>query len=224
MLDGLDKELAARGHSFVRYADDVSIYVGSEKSATRTLETISSYVTKELKLKVNGEKSKVSRPEQSTLLGFSFYRKNDKWEIRIAPKSLKRIKEKLRAATSRKDPTKVAEKIKKIEAVIAGWVNYFRIARAKTIMQALDGMVRHRLRMGIWKQWKTPQTRLKNLRKLGVSKSQYYHWGASSLNYCRIANNLTMKRAVSNIVLQQAGYIGFYNQYYWKTEHQTKLF
>ena len=224
VLDALDKELEGRGHSFVRYADDVSIYVRSEKSATRTLETISSYVTKELRLKVNGEKSKVSRPEQSTLLGFSFYRKNKKWEIRIAPRSLKRIKEKLRAATSRKDPTKVAEKIKKIESVIVGWVNYFRIARAKTNMQQLDWMVRHRLRMGIWKQWKTPQARMKNLRKLGISKSQYYHWGKSSTSYCRIANNRVMKMGVSNAVLQQAGYVGFYNRYYWKTEHQTKLF
>ena len=118
VLDDLDSELKRREHSFVRYADDVSIYVGSEKAATRALETIGSYVTKELKLKVNGEKSKVSRPQQSTLLGFSFYRINDKWEIRIAPKSLKRVKEKLRAATSRKDPTKVAEKIKKMESVI----------------------------------------------------------------------------------------------------------
>ena len=224
VLDDLDSELRRRGHSFVRYADDVSIYVRSEKAATRALETISSYITKELKLKVNGEKSKVSRPEQSTLLGFSFYRKNGKWEIRIAPKSLKKIKGKMRAATSRKDPTKVAEKIKKMESVIVGWVNYFRIARAKTIMKKLDSMVRHRLRMGIWKQWKTPQARMKSLRKLGISKNRYYHWGKSSSSYCRIAKNQVMKQAVSNIVLQKAGYIGFYNRYYWKTEHQTKLF
>ncbi|MHA4806846.1 group II intron reverse transcriptase/maturase [Flavitalea flava] len=224
VLDDLDSELKSRGHSFVRYADDVSIYVRSEKSAARILETISAYLTKELKLKVNGEKSKVSRPEQSALLGFSFYRKKDKWEIRIAPKSLKRIKEKIRAATSRKDPTKVTEKIKKMEAFIVGWVNYFLIARAKEVMRNLDSMARHRLRMGIWKQWKTPQARMKNLRKLGISKSQYYQWGKSSTSYCRIANNKVMKMAVSNSVLQRTGYVGFFNRYYWKTEHQIKLF
>jgi RNA-directed DNA polymerase len=224
VLDDLDNELRRRGHNFVRYADDVSIYVRSEKSANRTLETISTYITKELKLKVNGEKSKVSRPEQSTLLGFSFYNKAGKWEIRIAPKSVKRIKEKIRSATRCKDPGKATEKIKKMEAFIVGWVNYFLIARAKEVMRNLDSMARHRLRMGIWKQWKNPQARMKNLRKPGISKSQYYQWGKSSTSYCRIANNKVMKMAVSNRVLQRAGYVGFFNQYYWKTEHQTKLF
>jgi len=224
ILDELDKELQVRGHSFVRYADDVSIYVKSERSAQRVMETFTEYIEKKLKLKVNKEKSKVSEPRQSTLLGFSFFRSKGKWEIRIAPKSLKRIKEKIRAATKRKDPTPARERIKKMESVIIGWVNYFRIARAKAIMQELDGMLRHRIRMGIWKQWKTPQTRMRNLVKLGISKSQAYSWGKSSTSYCRIANNKAMKIAVSNEVLLKAGYVGFYNHYYWKTTHQTKLF
>ena len=109
------------------------------------METITGFIEKALKLKVNREKSRVSRPGGSNLLGFSFYRSNDKWKIKIAQKSLKRIKEKIRAATQRKDPTKTSEKIKKIESIIGGWVNYFRIARAKSRMQHLDGMVRHRL-------------------------------------------------------------------------------
>lgn len=224
VLHELDKEIQERGHSFVRYADDVSIYVGSEKSAHRVMETISEYIEKKLKLKVNREKSKVSRPGQSTLLGFSFYHKNGKWEIIVAPRSRKRIKEKVRAQTSRKDPAKVTEKIKKMEAIIEGWVNYFRIARAKKLMQELDGMVRHRLRMGIWKQWKTPQARMKNLRKLGIGKNEFYRWGTSSTSYCRIAHNKVMKIAISNEVFQKAGYVGFYNRYYWKTGHQIKLF
>jgi len=224
VLDALDKELEGRGHSFVRYADDVSIYVGSERSAERVMETITGYIEKELKLKVNREKSQISRPDQSNLLGFSFFRRKDKWELKIAPKSLKRIKEKIRAGTRRKDPGKTQEKIKKLEAVIIGWVNYFRIARAGRVMQTLDGMIRHRLRMGIWKQWKTPQNRMKNLWKLGVDKGQLYRWGKSSTSYCRIANNKALKIAVNNGVLQRAGYVGFYNHYYWKTKHQTTLF
>lgn len=224
VLDALDKELEARGHSFVRYADDVSIYVRSERSAQRVMQTITEYIEKELRLRVNREKSQISQPDQSNLLGFSFFRSKDKWEIKIAPKSLKRIKEKIRAETKRKDPAKAREKIKKIEAIIVGWVNYFRIARAKKTMQVLDGMVRHRIRMGIWKQWKTPQARMKNLRKLGVSKSQVYQGGKSSTSYCRIANNKALKIAVNNSILQKAGYVVFYNHYYWRTGHQTKLF
>jgi RNA-directed DNA polymerase len=224
VLDALDKELENRGHSFVRYADDVSIYVGSERSAGRVMETITEYIEKEVKLKVNRTKSRINRPEQSNLLGFSFFQKAGKWEIGIATKSLRRIKEKIKKETQRKDPARAGEKIKKIEAIIVGWVNYFRIARAGWTMQRLDGMVRHRLRMGIWKQWKTPQNRMLNLRKLGVPSHKLYRWGKSSTSYCRIANNQVLKIAVNNDVLRKAGYIGFYQQYHWKTEHQIKLF
>jgi len=224
VLDALDKELESRGHSFVRYADDVSIYVGSERSAGRVMEKITEYIEKELKLKVNRTKSRISQPDQSNLLGFSFFRRTGKWEIGIATKSLWRVKEKIKKETQRKDPARAGEKIKKIEAIIVGWVNYFRIARARRTMQRLDGMVRHRLRMGIWKQWKTPKNRMLNLRKLGIPSHKIYRWGKSSTSYCRIANNQVLKMAVNNEVLRKAGYMGFYQQYYWKTEHQIKLF
>jgi len=105
ILDEMDKELEARGHSFVRYADDLSIYVKSEKAAQRVKESTTEYIEKELKLRVNREKTKVSQPQQSTLLGFSFFRSKSKWEIRIAPQSLKRIKEKIKAKTKRNDPS-----------------------------------------------------------------------------------------------------------------------
>src|SRR6478735_10297932 len=99
MLNELDKELRARGHRFVRYADDCSIYVGSEKSAKRVMETVTEYIESKLKLKVNRTKSKVSQPIESTLLGFSFYRSEKGWEIRIASKSLDRIKKKMKEKT-----------------------------------------------------------------------------------------------------------------------------
>lgn len=159
VLNELDKELQARGHRFVRYADDCSIYVKSEKSAQRVMETVTEYIESKLKLKVNRSKSKVSRPTESTLLGFSFYRSEKGWEIRIAPKSLVRIKKKMKEQTRRKDPTPAKEKIKKMEAIIRGWVNYFAIAKAKSKMQQLDEQVRTRLRMGIWKQWKKGRTK-----------------------------------------------------------------
>jgi len=116
ILDEMDKELEARGHSFVRYADDLSIYVKSEKAAQRVKESTTEYIEKELKLRVNREKTKVSQPQQSTLLGFSFFRSKSKWEIRIAPQSLKRIKEKIKAKTKRNDPSNAGEKIKKLRS------------------------------------------------------------------------------------------------------------
>src|SRR6266498_1806898 len=110
MLNELDKELQQRGHSFVRYADDCSIYVRSEKAANRTNVSITNYLETKLKLKVNKEKTKVSRPTESSLLGFSFYKSKDKWEIRISSKSVKRIKEKIKAKTRRNNPSNTQNK------------------------------------------------------------------------------------------------------------------
>ena len=224
MLHELDKDLQQRGHSFVRYADDCSVYVKSEKSAHRVMESITKFIEEKLKLKVNRDKTKISRPHQSTLLGFSFYRNKGEWKIRIASKAVDRIKEKMKNRTQRNDPTNTAEKIKKIEAVVRGWVNYFSIARAKSIMEGLDEMVRVRLRIGVWKQWKIPKTRINNLVKLGVSKHKAYQWGNSSLGYCRIAHSPILSTTLNNKYLQKMGYVGFSNYYYWKTEHQLKLF
>jgi len=224
VLNELDKELEARGHRYVRYCDDCSIYVKSEKSATRVLESITEFIEKKLKLKVNRTKSKVSRPIESTLLGFSFYRSAKGWEVRIGPKSLRKIKEKLKGQTQRKAPGKVNEKIRKMEATIVGWVNYFRIAKAKSRMEELDSWVRMRLRMGIWKQWKRSATRWNNLKKLGINPRQAYEWANSSKGYCRIARSPTLQRALNNEYFVKQGYVGFTNHYYWKTTHQTKLF
>lgn len=224
VLDELDKELKARGHRFVRYADDCSIYVKSEKSAQRVMKTITEYIESKLKLKVNRTKSKVSRPTESTLLGFSFYRSKKGWEIRIAPKSLNRIKKKMKGQTQRNDPAPAKEKIKKMEATIRGWVNYFSIAKAKSKMQELDELVRTRLRMGIWKQWKRIKTKVKNLQKSGISKQKAYEWGNSRKGFCRVAHSPILCRVLNNDYFTRQRYIGFANYYYWKTEHQTKLF
>lgn len=224
MLHELDKELELRGHSFVRYADDCSIYVGSERAGQRVLESTTEYIEKQLKLRVNRDKTQVSRGEQSTLLGFSFYRSSGKWEIRIAPRSLKRIRDKVKSKTQRNAPGSASDKIKKLEGLILGWVNYYRLARAGRPMRILDELVRTRIRMGLWKQWKTAETRARNLRKLGVSKSQSFQWGNSSLGYCRIAHSKILLITTNKEWFQRLGYVGFYNNYYWKTGHQPKLF
>jgi RNA-directed DNA polymerase len=224
MLHELDEELLERGHRFVRYADDCSIYVKSEKSALRVQESITQYIEGELKLKVNREKTQISYPTKSTLLGFSFFQKAGKWEIRISPKSLKRIKEKIKGKTKRNDPSTAKEKIKRMEAVIRGWVNYFSIAQAKHNMQELDEMTRTRLRIGIWKQWKLPRTRSKNLLKLGTSKGKAYLWGNSSLGYCRVAHSPILMTTLTKEYFQRLRYVGFSYHYYWQTDYRKKLF
>jgi len=224
VLDELGKELLTRGHRFVRYADDCSIYVKSEKSARRVMESIAGYIESKLKLKVNRTKSKVSRPYESTLLGFSFYKSGEGWQIRIAPNSLDRIKKKMKEKTKRNDPAPAKEKIKKMEVVIRGWVNYFAIAKGRKKMQELDELVRTRLRIGIWKQWKKPKTKRIHLIKLGVPKQKAYEWSNSRKGYCRVAHSPILCRALNNEYFTRLGYAGFTNYYYWKTEHQLKLF
>ena len=224
ILNELDKALEGRGHRFVRYADDCSIYVRSRKSAHRVMENISGYLEDELKLKVNREKSKVSRPTASTLLGFSFYGSKEGWEMRIAPKSLKNMKQKIKEHTKRNHPMVTSERITKLEQVIRGWVNYFWIAKAKNHLIKLDEMVRIRLRMIIWKQWKKGNTRMRNLIKLGIPKGQAYEWSNSRKAYCRIAHSPILSRALNNTYFTKLKYTGLANYYYWKTKHQKILF
>jgi len=130
----------------------------------------------------------------------------------------------MRDQTKRNSSSSVKEKIKKMEAVIRGWVNYFAIAKAKSKMEELDRLIRVRLRMGIWKQWKRPWTKIRNLQKLGINQQKAYQWGNSRKGYCRVAHSPILNRALNNEYLTRQGYIGFANYYFWKTEHQTKLF
>lgn len=213
ILNELDKELSKRGLSFVRYADDCSIYVRSEKSAQRVLASITHYIEKDLKLKVNKAKSKVSRPTESTLLGFSFYKSKGEWEIRIAKKTIERIRDKSKTITKRNNGSNTKQKVLKIQALVQGWVNYFSIAKAKSVMQNLDALVRSRLRMGLWKEWKWCKTRVANLLKLKASKQKSYEWGNSSRGYCRVARSPILCTTLNNAYFTKQGYIGFYETY-----------
>lgn len=225
ILDELDRELSKRGLSFVRYADDCSIYVKSEKSAQRVLMSITKYIEKDLKLKVNKEKSKVSRPTESTLLGFSFYNDAGKWAIRIAKKSIERVREKSKAITKRNNGSNTRQEILKMQPLIQGWVNYFSIAKAKNAMQKLDALVRSRLRMGLWKEWKRCKTRTANLLKLKASKQKSYEWGNSSKGYCRVAKSPILCTTLNNAYFTKQGYTGFFNTYNRLTnETQPSLF
>lgn len=140
----------------MRYADDVSIYVKSRRSAERVLQSITAYIEHTLLLKVNKEKSKVSRPMRSTLLGFTFGKLQGEWKPLISDKSKKRIKEKIKAVTSRRKSINLQERLTKLSQIMIGWCSYYKLASCKSFLQMLDEWTRFRIRMCTWKAWKVP--------------------------------------------------------------------
>lgn len=168
MLNELDKELEARGLHFVRYADDCIIAVGSSAAANRVMHTTTKWIEKKLGLTVNIEKTKVTKPMKLKFLGFGFVKMGKKWEARPHKESLNKFERKLKRLTKRSWSINMDERIKKLNWVIRGWINYFRIGKMKQNMIRIDGRLRTRMRIVIWKQWKTRQKRIWSLRKLGA--------------------------------------------------------
>lgn len=206
LLDDLDKELEKRGHKFCRYADDSNIFVKSKRAGQRVMESITSFLEKKLKLKVNKEKSAVDRPTRRKFLGFTFYTAKGGYDVRIHPKSIKRIRDKIRQITSRSYSINMEFRIKRLNQITTGWVNYFSIAKAKSIMQGLDEWIRRRLRMCIWKEWKKPKTKIKNLISLGVPKYKAYEWGNTRKGYWRIAHSPILSRSLTNKHFESISY------------------
>jgi len=168
VLDELDRELERRGHRFVRYADDCNIYVRSERAGQRVMESISRFITQKLKLKVNEAKSAVARPQERRFPGFSFTTGPD---IRrtIAPKSLARFKQQIRAITRRAKGVNIKTAMDELAPYLRGWRGYFGFCETPEVLVALTRWVRLRLRAALWRQWKTPRRRRAALIALRVS-------------------------------------------------------
>ncbi len=205
ILDKLDKELESRGHRFVRYADDCSIYVKSKRAGERVMESISTYIEKELKLKVNVEKSVVTRPWHTKLLGFTFYHKKGCKGISVHRKSIATYKDKIRAITCRSKPYAMEDRLMQIRQLNQGWGNYFKLSEAKSVFAALDEWVRCRLRLCYWKQWKNPKTRIRQLERIGVNPNLAYQWGYTRKGYWRIAHSPILQRSLTNTFLKKEG-------------------
>ncbi|MEK4283283.1 group II intron reverse transcriptase/maturase [Ureibacillus sp. FSL K6-0165] len=204
VLDELDKELERRGHKFVRYADDCNIYVKSKRAGLRTMASIQRFIEGKLRLKVNEKKSAVDRPWKRKFLGFSFtYHKEPK--VRIAKESLKRMKNKVREITSRKMPYPMEYRIQKLNQYLVGWSGYFALADTKSIFLELDKWIRRRLRMCLWKNWKKPKTKIRNLIQLGVPQWQAYEWGNTRKSYWRISNSPILHRTLGNSYWRNQG-------------------
>jgi len=170
MLNELDKELEARGLHFVRYADDCVIAVGSSAAANRVMHTITNWIERKLGLKVNMTKTKITKPMGLKYLGFGFWKdsKEGKWKARPHQESVAKFKRKLKQLTKRSWSIDMDTRITKLNQVIRGWINYFKIGNIKKALTMIDEHLRTRVRIIIWKQWKKSEKRIWGLRKLGA--------------------------------------------------------
>lgn len=168
LLDELDKELEKRKLSFVRYADDCNIYVASQRAGERVMQSLTLFLRKKLRLKVNEAKSAVGRPWERKFLGFTFTRERVP-RRRIAPAALERLKVKLKEMTSRKRGNTLQQIVRELSVYLNGWLNYFGFCQTPTVLQHTGSWLRHRLRCLVWKRWKTSSTRFNKLREMGLS-------------------------------------------------------
>ena len=214
MLNELDKELEARGLNFVRYADDCIILVKSEKAANRVLASITKFIEKKLGLKVNAEKSKVTRPTQTKYLGFSFWKSpKGQWKPKPHLKSYQKLVRKLKQLTDRSWSISLDNRIKKINYVVRGWVNYFRIANMKNKITEIDEHLRVRIRVIIWKQWKKIRKKCESLQKLGVPFEIAFNCANTRKGYYQICKTRYIQFAINNERLRKRGLVFLLDQY-----------
>ena len=198
VLNELDKELSKRGHKFVRYADDFSIYVGTKRSAHRVMCSITKFVEEKLKLKVNKQKSAVRYAGHMELLGYGIYRmRSQKFGLKVIESNWLKFVRKCKAITKKTMPYSLDERFKKLRELGYGWVGYFRHAGLKTRLAKLDSLLMSRIRYCIWKSWK----------RLGVSLRQAISWGFTRKGGWHIVNSPILQTTITNERLMSRGYL-----------------
>ena len=212
LLDELDREVERRGHACCRYADDVQIYVQSQRAGERVLASITRFLERTLRLKVNHAKSAVARTRERTFLGYRI-RGRDQARLGIAPESVKRAKDTIRRITRRNRGVSLARVLRELRTFTDGWVGYFWVARTPSVFKALDEWVRRRLRCYQWKQWKTPRRRARELRKAGVGP--WLAWGTAydGPGLWRAAGSPALTRTLTNAKLTHLGFHSLHDRY-----------
>jgi group II intron reverse transcriptase/maturase len=206
MLDDLDTELARRGHRFVRYADDLRVYLRSERAAQRTLQGVSDFLQRRLRLQVNTAKSSVAHASTSVLLGFGFYfTAGGVSRIRVDPKAWARMRVRVRELTRRNRSMRTDQRVGLLNRYITGWCGYFALADTPRRFKDLDEWVRRRLRAVRWKEWKRPRTRARNLIALGMKRRDAHEWGSSRKGVWRLARSAPLQRALPNAYWDDLG-------------------
>lgn len=216
MLNECDHELEKRGHRFVRYADDMMIFCKSKKAANRTLIHILPFIEGKLFLKVNREKTQVAYVGKVKYLGYSFYIYKGEGRLRIHPKSIQKLKDKIREVTGRSNGMGIETRKIRLNQVIRGWMNYFKLADARNLIQGLDEWIRSRIRMVTWKRWKRVRTRFENLKRLGIKDEQAWMWANTRRGYWRTAHSPILLIALPNKRFKRAGYLSLMECYFAK--------
>ena len=218
MLNELDYELDNRHLNFVRYADDVVIVLKSKAAATRVMYSVTSWIERKLGLKVNATKTKVTPPSKLKYLGFGFWNDKGEWKSRPHEDSVARLKRKLKALCKRNWSIDLTYRIKKINEISRGWINYFRIGSMKIKLQNMDEHLRTMVRVVIWKQWKVPSKREWGLRKLGIGKDLARLTANCGDRYQWVVKKTCVARAISKEKLTKRGLISL-SDYYLKVAH-----
>lgn len=215
-LDDFDKEMERRGVKFVRYADDICLLAKSERAAKRQLDSASRYLVNKLKLTVNPTKSKVTRvnSKEFKFVGFllGWDSKNEEMYIRVHPKAVKKAEDKLRILTRRNRGKRVRDVMDEVAQYTRGWINAFSVARMKSLLRRWDSWLRRRFRVYIWKQWKVPKARRRELRALGASPKDAHMWSYAK-GYIRVARSQVLHTTLTNKKLEEMGYFNLSNYY-----------
>ena len=198
VLDELDKELEARGHRFCRYADDSNIYVRSMRAGERVMASISRFIAKRLKLKVNESKSAVDRPENRNFLGFSFTGGRSAKRRKIAPKALARFKARVKVLTRRNQGRSLGQIIRTLSAYLRGWRGYFGFCQTSKVLRDLDSWIRRRLRCLQWKHWKVYRRRKAELIKRGINPELAHTTAFSAKGPWRMSHIPGVQMALNN--------------------------
>jgi RNA-directed DNA polymerase len=211
VLDELDRELERRGHRFVRYADDSNIYVRSERAGQRVMDSITRFITERLKLKVNGKKSAVARPQERKFLGFSF---TDGPEVRrrIAPKAVERFKGRIREITRQAKGVSLETTMAKLAPYMRGWRGYFGFCETPNLLVDLTRWVRRRLRAALWRQWRTQRRRRAMLIQLGVRGRLADNTAGSGHGPWHLAHSKALNVALSNAYFRNRGLPSLFEQ------------
>lgn len=204
VLDEFDQELERRGHRFARYADDCNVYVRSVRAGQRVMESLTAFLTKRLKLKVNAQKSAVARPGERKFLGFSFTGGVEP-RRRIAPKAVVRFKARVRELTRRTRGVSIGSMVKDLSTYLRGWLSYFGFCQTPSVLRDLESWLRRRLRAVLWKQWKRGRTRFAELRKRGVGAELAIKTAGSAHGPWRLANSPALTIALPNAYFASLG-------------------
>ena len=203
LLDDLDQELEARGHKFIRYADDLAIFVKSKRAGERVLASVSRYLERKLKVKVNQAKSKVSHVKDSSVLGFKIHGK----KLKTLDCKVQSFKRELKRITRRCPGISILSRIFRLKQYIQGWMAHYGCGLKYDDAVKLDGWIRRRLRMCYWKQWRKPRRRIRELIKLGVNKRDAIRLGLSRKSYWRLSKTLATNSGLSNAHFEKIGLI-----------------